>query len=63
VARRNPACLHAAKAGQQDALAGIDVVVVTEPRQDARGTVRVSDGIDVEEHAETVTVRASCAFW
>jgi len=44
-------------------LAGVDVVVVTEPRQDERGTVRVGDGIDVEEHAETVTVRASCAFW
>jgi hypothetical protein len=35
--------------------------VVTEPRQDARGTFRGSDGIDLEEHAEPVTVRASCA--
>jgi hypothetical protein len=60
---RNAACLQEVKGGQQGVRAGVDVVVVTEPRQDARGTFRSSDGIDVEEHAEKVTVRASCAFW
>jgi hypothetical protein len=55
--------LHEVEGGQRGVLAGVDVVVVTEPRQDARGTFRGSDGIDLEEHAGPVTVRAACAFY